>query len=167
MKIETENYLMRPIELSDVNETYLSWLQDKSTSQYINSAKFTEDLNDLMQTVKNWLSDSNILFLAITDKTSLQHIGNIKFDPVNTDDGYAILGILIGDANYRGKGVAGEVIHACGEWLKENKNISELILGVHENNIAAIRAYEKAGFVAKHVPIYPQSSETVTMTYMT
>lgn len=165
MKIESKNYIMRPIVIDDVNEVYLSWLQNERTSQYINSAKSTDDLKALMRTVEGWLADSSILFFAIIDKATQRHIGNIKFDPVNSDEGYTFLGILIGDPAYRGKGVAAEVIHSCGRWLNDNKNISEIILGVNKNNYAAIRAYEKTGFVAMHIAIYPKSKDIITMKY--
>jgi len=90
--------------------------------------------------------------LGIFDKVSGIHIGNIKFEPLDFIKGYAIMGILIGDTYWRGKGVAGEVLKATGEWLLENRSIRQMLLGVAVDNTSAIKAYEKVGFVITDTP---------------
>ena len=52
-------------------------------------------------------------------------IGNIKYEPVNSEIGYAVMGILIGEADLRGKGVAAEVLSESVAWLYRHRNIKQ------------------------------------------
>ena len=65
----------------------------------------------------------------------------------HTHKGY--LGFMYVDPAHRGKGINKMIIDALKEWSL-TKNITELRLDVYENNTAAIKAYEKAGFT-KHM----------------
>ena len=94
----------------------------------------------------------DILFLGIFDKTNGLHIGNIKYEPVNSVLGYAVMGVLIGDPAYRGKGAAKEALNASARWLKENRNTRRILLGVSKENHVAIRAYQQVGFVVAETP---------------
>lgn len=163
MKIETEYFYLRELSLSDVNETYLGWLKDQSTSKFIETANQTQDLNDLKKKVSFWIESSEILFLGIFDKERDSHIGNIKFTPLNIEENYTILGILIGDENFRGTGVAKEIINACGDWLKDRLSISRIVLGVDKENYAAIKAYKKAGFNIKTLTKISEQAGKITM----
>lgn len=62
---------------------------------------------------------------------------------------HAYLGFMYVVPEHRGKGVNQLVIDALTKWALE-KNITELRLDLYFNNSAAIKAYEKAGFV-KHM----------------
>ena len=56
------------------------------------------------------------------------------------------MGVLIGDAGWRGKSVFQEVFQVCQKYLYDKYGIEIIKLGVASSNTAAIRAYEKAGF---------------------
>ncbi len=62
---------------------------------------------------------------------------------------HAYLGFMYVDPNHRGKGVNNKIIKALKQWAV-SQNITELRLDVYQNNIPAIKAYEKAGF-SKHL----------------
>jgi RimJ/RimL family protein N-acetyltransferase len=144
--ISTNRFVIKPLTLSDVTDRYAGWLNDGTTNKFI-SAKLMR--TDLEKYVSERLNRENILFLGIFNKIDGLHIGNIKYEPVDSQRGYAVMGILIGEAFWRGKGVASEVILASAFWLNENKNINQIVLGVNRFNLAAIRAYQKIGFIEK------------------
>lgn len=147
VEIVSERFLLRELTEEDVNEGYLSWLGDVEAKKYITFAVKTKSLSDLKQYVRDRIGRDDILFLGIFEKNTGLHIGNIKYEPVNSYLGYAIMGLLIGDANYHGKSVASEVLVASAHWLMVNRNIKQIVLGVSKDNYRAIRAYEKAGFI--------------------
>lgn len=165
MQIITENYYLRPLLLDDVSERYLKWLIDKKTSKYIVSAGANHTIGQLKQNVQPWIENENVIFLGIFDRISDLHIGNIKFDPINKEYHNAVLGILIGENSYRGKGVAREVIHACASWLHQYEGIHKLILGVDKSHNIARKAYEKIGFKVFEDEDYPPSKYTIHMVY--
>ena len=162
-EIPTNRFVLRPLRVDDVNERYANWLSDQATSQYI-TAKL--NLADLRQYVHECSAREDVMFLGIFEKETGLHIGNIKYEPVNTELGYAIMGILIGDPDWRGKGVAAEVLLASAEWLSKCRNIKQIVLGVSRTNIAAIRAYQKVGFIEETSRYIPSVSvENMTMAW--
>ena len=146
MIINTKRFQLKSLTTKDVTEKYLSWFNgSKEVVEYIAYAKTNADINKLRQYVKEREDRKDVLFLGIfTD--SEQHIGNIKYEPINLKDKSATMGILIGDKKWRGKGVATEVIKDSGKYLKENYKIKYIDLGVNKDNIAAVSAYKKMKF---------------------
>jgi GNAT superfamily N-acetyltransferase len=70
--------------------------------------------------------------------------------PYLAHEAHAYLGFMYVDPRYRGKGVNQKIIEALKEWSL-SQNVTELRLDVYANNIAAIKAYEKAGFTSHMV----------------
>ena len=158
--IKTNRFTLKPLTQYDVNDLYLSWLTKNNANGYIKYAKNKLNLKDLKQYVKDRENKGDILFLGIFTKDSNQHIGNIKYEPIDYANKTATMGILIGDKNWRGKGVASEVITASSYWLKDNKDIKIILLGVDKNNIPALSAYQKNGF-----KISKQQDDNIKMTW--
>jgi ribosomal protein S18 acetylase RimI-like enzyme len=59
---------------------------------------------------------------------------------------HAYLGLMYVDLEYRGRAVNLAVIAALKNW-SVSKGVSEMRLEAYRDNVAAIKAYEKAGFV--------------------
>ena len=58
---------------------------------------------------------------------------------------YTYLGFMFVTQEFRGHGINGQIIDYLVAWSK-SRGISELRLDVYDDNIPALRAYEKAGF---------------------
>lgn len=145
--IETERFRLLPLTVEYVNDRYLSWLDPKNNNGYIVYGHSDLTLNRLREYVSSREGKDDVLFLAITDKESNQHVGNIKYEPIDLSDKTATMVILIGEKSWRNKGVAKEVILETAHWLKINKDIREIILGADKDNIQALTAYKKIGFL--------------------
>lgn len=59
---------------------------------------------------------------------------------------YAYLGFMYVHPQHRGKGVVSKIIDHLKAWSKE-QDLTELRLEVYTENIAAVKAYEKIGFL--------------------
>lgn len=140
--IVTERFEL--IELSPVHATerYLSWFSDSSTQQFI--ANLAHSLEELQAYIAAKQADESCLFLGVFFQG--EHIGNIKYEPIEKRTAQATMGILIGDKSWRGKGVAGEVILASSLFLRDYYGINRILLGVEQENVAAVQAYSKLGF---------------------
>lgn len=62
---------------------------------------------------------------------------------------HAYVGFMYVEPEHRGKGVGGKILDALKEWSR-SRDVAEMRLEVYDENLAAIRAYEKAGF-SRHV----------------
>ncbi len=80
-----------------------------------------------------------------------KHIGTVKLEPIDVDKGTAMFGLLIGDRDYWGKGIATEVTNLIVDFAFNTLGLREVTLGVLADNKAAIRVYEKCGFVLDRV----------------
>jgi RimJ/RimL family protein N-acetyltransferase len=166
IRIETLRFVLRSLTQQDATRRYLDWLHDPDANRFIESARQPPTMQQLKEYIAEREIREDVIFLAIMDRSSELHVGNIKFEPIDLNRGYAVVGILIGDASFRGRGVAAECLLACGAWLASNVGVRQLVLGVHRENGAAIRAYEKVGFQIRATPyIHNQGIEGVTMTW--
>jgi len=84
--------------------------------------------------------------LGIFEKASKTHLGNIKFEPIHETESYAVIGIMIGDLQWRGRRVSGEVIDASVKAVYQKRSIAEFVLEVEATKKPSIRASQKTGF---------------------
>jgi RimJ/RimL family protein N-acetyltransferase len=154
VSIPTGRFDLRPLRVPDATERYLGWLRD---ADFVAVSRKDQNIEDLQEFIRARENREDVLFLAIIDRRTKRHIGNIKYEPIDIAAGFAVMGILIGEPEFRGTGVAGEVLEATTAWLKAHLGIHTVVLGVSKNHSAAIRAYEKAGFVLKDTPLLVKS----------
>ena len=62
---------------------------------------------------------------------------------------YAYLGFMYTDENFRGKGINAQIVDGLKQWSQE-QGYKEIRLTVYNENLPAIKAYEKVGF-KKHI----------------
>jgi len=153
--IQTKLFLLKSLTKDNVTDSYFDWINGPNKSQFI--SKQQHNIDELRNYVNKKTKDKNVLFLGIFLRESNEHIGNIKYDPINFDNKTAVMGILIGEERWRGKGVAHEVIKSSLEWLNKQYGINHIALGVNPKNISAVKAYQKIGFKKK-----PTSCITIT-----
>ena len=143
MVIKTERFYLRELNSHDATARYLSWFKDVNISNNIQYS-----MNDLFA-LKHYILEKraleNCVLFGIFTQEGDEHIGNIKYEPIKNH--FTIMGILIGEKFWRGKGVAAEVIIASSRYLQIEKQVNSIYLGVKQSNIAAINAYHKIGFV--------------------
>ena len=147
--IETDRFLSRSLIEDDVNNRYLSWINGENKSQYINYSSQERSIKEVRAYVSIRVNDPSVLFLGIFCRYTGEHIGNIKYEPIDFAKQMAIMGLMIGESNWRNKALAPEVIKASSMWLHNSMNIRQIHLGVDIKNKYAIRAYEKIGFKRK------------------
>lgn len=162
--LETERFILRSLTTKDATLQYVGWLNEQSSSGFIHTAKKTNTLNQVHQYILERVDRHDVIFLGIFTREQNQHIGNLKFEPISQVSKYAVMGVMIGDPLWRGKGVAAEVISSSAKWLHKEIGLNEIVLGVDLRNYAAIRAYEKAGFrVQKTDKVSVDGTSTVSM----
>jgi RimJ/RimL family protein N-acetyltransferase len=73
-------------------------------------------------------------------------IGFVALHSIEWNNRTALLGIGIGEFDYRGKGYGTDALQLILRYAFEELNLFRIGLNVIENNRSAIRVYEKAGF---------------------
>ena len=141
----TKRFIIRSLNGVDANANYVSWFDDVDVKKYILSSKKQITIQYLEKFIFECNEDKSVLLFGIFNKKN-KHIGNIKFDKINQKKNQTIMGILIGNKKYRGKGVACEVIEFFSKFFYLKYCITNIYLGVNKNNVNAIKAYTKIDF---------------------
>lgn len=144
--IEGTRIFLREVRAEDVNEGYYQWMNDDDVTRYTESRFYPYSKEQLCNYVTALDGRTDSVFLAIVEKSSQQHIGNIKLGNINWIHRRADIGIIIGDKQYWGKGYGSEAICLLSDYAFQKLNLHKVWAGCYIDNIASIKAFEKAGF---------------------
>ncbi len=138
-------YLREILDI-DVTQKYVDWLNDKEINQYLEARFIKHSLDTAKQYIKAMYESSDNKIFGIFDNDTNQHIGNIKLGGVDFFHRRAHLGIMIGDKNYWGQGIATEAIKIISRIAKNELNLNKLYAGAYSVNLGSINAFVKAGW---------------------
>jgi len=152
-KLNSERFSLKSLSASNATPQYLSWLNNKDINRFIVYKQ--NSLVALKKYIQTQVDDEHTEFLGIFIKETQRHIGNVKF--IFEDHRFKTfeMGIMIGEAEWHGKGVAGEVLSRFASYAIKQHSSSFMTLKVEEDNKPAIRAYQKLGFEKIGVTLEP------------
>ena len=143
---EGRQIFLRPLERADLNERYLAWLNDPEVTRYMETGLFPTTVEDLENFYRSVGGSKSDVLLAIADKKTGQHIGNVRLGPIHWVHRRASFGILVGEKEFWGKGVGLEATVLTVEYGFYRLNLHRIDLGVFAEHESAVRCYKKAGF---------------------
>lgn len=142
--IFTNRFIIRKLNLNDATSTYLSWFSDNHGLRFI--SKKPRSKIELEEYIQNNIEKEDTLFLGVFCLENGEHVGNIKFEKIDRLNGAAIVGFLIGNKEFRGKGVIYEVFYEVIKLLYSEVPLRTISLGLDCRNTAAFNLYKKMGF---------------------
>lgn len=143
--LESERLILEPISIQHVTNVYLSWLNDEDIIKHLVTKK-GHTLKSLSNYIQSHLEKKTVMY-AIIIKESNRHIGNIKIDPIDYEKQYGVYGIMIGDKNYWGMGIAREASLLVIDFCFNKLNLKSISLAFNKANVSALKLYEKIGFI--------------------
>lgn len=140
-----KNIYLRSLSEVDVQGNYQNWLNDKEIIQYNSHGRFPMTVSKLLLYVKEMTNSTNNLILAIIEKKTQTHIGNISLQSINWIDRNAEIAFLLGEKNYWGKGVMFEAGELLIEHSFKTLNLHRIYCGTSELNIGMQKLALKLG----------------------
>ncbi|MEN6302626.1 MAG: GNAT family protein [Armatimonadia bacterium] len=142
--IRGDKVALRALEETDL-EALHQWMNDLEVTKYL-GMRFPVSLSDERRWLETEHDPLKELHLAIeTHEGKL--IGSCGLVSINHLNGWAILGISIGDKEYWNGGYGTDaMLTLCGFGFNQC-NLHRIQLDVFAENARAIRCYEKVGFV--------------------
>lgn len=137
-----ELFLLEP---GHVGAHYVAWLNDATISRYLESRFVVHDESSVRAFVKSCLDNPDVLFLGVRHLPTGRHVGNIKLE-INRIHGRAEVGVLIGDREIQGQGVATRAITLLCRLARDQLGLRKLTAGCYGSNVGSARAFTKAGF---------------------
>lgn len=134
---------LRLRKFDNIYDFALEWYQDEETVRLVDGKPNRYDLEHLRQ-MYEYLDDHGELYFIETLENNVWHpIGDVTF--WQTD-----MPIVIGDRNYRGKGIGRKVIRALIA-RAHTLGYSRLeVEEIYDFNIGSRKCFESAGFQASH-----------------
>ena len=145
-EINGSSVSLRSITINDCNEKYLKWLNDPDVNKYLETRLTAQNINAIEEFVMSKITSTDEYLFAIIYNESKEHVGNIKLGPINYNHAFADISYFIGAKECWGKGLATEAICLVTRFAFENLNLFKCAAGVYENNMASLKALEKAGY---------------------
>lgn len=121
------------------------WLCDQAVTQYLEMGAKPYTENDLDAVYKE-ATASNAVVFTVCDLKSGKPIGTAGFYLINWQGRRTQYRILLGDADYLGKGYGTEVNKLLVEYGFSRLNMHTIYLGVNAENQGAYKSYLNAGF---------------------
>ena len=141
-----EQVYLRPLEESDVNEEYLSWLNDSETTRYLETGKFPNTNESLRGYLQRFEGSTTDLAFAIIDKQTEQHIGNVTLNRISWIHRTGDTGLMIGRKDFWGRGIAFETWSLIIEYAFNRLGLRKIIAGCNVNNVASLAVLRMLGF---------------------
>ena len=129
----------------DLIPTYQRWHNDVATTRTFALTQPTT-LEEEEASYAALSTDEHMAFFTVYERTTWRAIGTAYLTDIDHRNRTAEFGILIGDAEHRGRGYGTEATRLVLGYAFADVGLHSVMLTVHEYNVAGRTAYEKAGF---------------------
>lgn len=144
---------LRALEKKDINENYLSWINNVEENFFIESTKFPTNKKSLDEFYAKSIISKNSIMFAICNKSG-RHIGNCSVSQIDWINRKCVYGRMIGDKNNSPKGAGTEALKLMQKYIFEILNLNLMWTGVSAKNLKSIKSNINCGM--KKVGKFPE-----------
>lgn len=145
MRLEGRNIYVRPIEMSDADGAYPSWLNDPEVCRYNSHGDILYTREMAQGYISSVINNPSCIVFAICLREDDRHVGNIALQQISPKNRNAELAILIGDPSVYGKGIGYEAGKLLVEYAFDVLKLHRIYCGTHAENIAMQKLALKLG----------------------
>ena len=142
INLKSKRLRIIPFTKKHLTSRYVSWLNNKKIVKYSELRHKKHTIKTCREYIRKIEKTGNC-FLAIEDKITQKHIGNITLtrdNPNKTVD----IAILIGEIKMHGRGLGFEAWMCILDYLKKDKDIKKITAGTMECNKKMMRIIIKS-----------------------
>ena len=133
--LKSEKVILRPLTETDTNGNYPNWFNDADVCKGNSHHVYPYTKEQALNYIRSLSSNKNMLVLAIIEKSSNSHIGNVSLQDINFINRCAELAIIIGEKSFWGKGIGREAVQLLMEHGFNSLNLNRIWSGTLETNI--------------------------------
>ncbi len=133
--LEGERVFLRALVQDDIEGDYLNWLNDAEVNKFNSHHYFPYSKSEACKYIEDVTSSSSDLVLAIVEKKSSKHIGNISLQQIDFINRSAEFAILIGEKKSWGKGYSKEAGKLIVNHGFMELNLNRIFCGTSRENI--------------------------------
>lgn len=145
-QLECPRLRLCPLSPGDVNDRYVSWLNDPEVTRYLHSGRTPSTIESLRSYVGRFEESESDLIWAIIDRASDRHIGNVTLNRISWDHRKADTGLLLGEKDFWGRGYATEAWYLVADHAFRDLALHKVLAGACVANVGSINALKRVGF---------------------
>jgi RimJ/RimL family protein N-acetyltransferase len=145
VNITGERILLGPLR-RDLLTTYQRWINDFTASRNLAVAPLPLTMEAEVAWFDSVTASTSELTFTIYERETGRPIGNTGLHGVDYRNRTAEFGILIGEADARGRGFGTEATRLMLDYAFVALGLHNVMLRVYAYNLPGLRAYEKAGY---------------------
>ena len=134
-----------PLDASFLSERYISWLNDEEVCRYNRHHIYPYTLEQAQNYIQNVTQNASEIVLAIVEKASRLHIGNVALQKIDLINRNADISILIGDKSSWGNAYAAEAMRTLMAHGFEQLNLHRIYCGTSSDNQAMQKVAKNLG----------------------
>ena len=127
-------------------QKFTEWLNDFQITDYLGRSGQITTLNTEKEWLENATQNSGNREFNIISINNDKLIGTVSLEKLDRISRSAVLGIFIGDENFRNNGFGTEAINLLLEYGFKYLNLNNIKLDLIEFNERALKCYKKCGF---------------------
>jgi len=144
--IEGTQIDLRPLTMDDVKEGYVNWFNDSAVCAFNRHHAFPYTEALARQYVEGLQTGNQNLVLAIIDKASGRHIGNVSLQAIDWMSRNAEFAIILGEREWWGKGIGAEASKMMVEHGFKVLNLHRIYCFTPTANVPMRKIAERLGF---------------------
>lgn len=128
-----------------VTDRYVAWMNDPEVNTYSRRKGTVTTTEDAVRYLNSLRADEHVLAILMGD----EHVGNVKFGPIDWQNACADISILVGERKVWGLGIGAEAVYLVSQHLLKTLGLNR----VHADscNPAFLRLVEKLGWQVEGV----------------
>jgi [ribosomal protein S5]-alanine N-acetyltransferase len=143
--VEGRHVILKPITPDEVNEEYLSWLNNPEINKYLEIRFKKQEFKDIIEYINGLRGREGCELLAIFTKKNLKHIGTIGIVEFDLRNGTILYGVMIGNLKAQAMGLGGEAIGLMLEYLFKDRRVRKVWGGAIADHDRAWKTSESLG----------------------
>lgn len=140
-----EKIYLRPMTVEDTDRI-VSWRNNpRVRKNFIYQKPFTREGH--LDWIEKKVNTGEVIQFIICERETDRPVGSVYFRDISREHHKAEYGIFIGEDDAVGRGIGSETCRLACRYGFEKEKWHKIMLRAFSDNGAAIRSYEKAGFV--------------------
>lgn len=144
--LEDEMIGLRNLVDKDVEQGYRDWLNDREVCKYNSHHRFPMTVRNLEDFVSGSNMRNTAIVLAVDEKETARHIGNISLQSIDYINRQAEIAFLFGERETWGKGYATRAAKMLIAHAFMELGMNRIYFGTAEDNTGMRRVGEKLNF---------------------
>lgn len=145
--IKTDRLVLRDIEIQDISEEYIKWLNNCDITKYL-EIRFHEQTREMvLKYACNALTNiKETMHFGIYDNLGKRLIGTVTLPSINWTHLYADISFVVGHPGTSNQGFATEAVKGVVYYVFTHTKLKKLWAGYYDGHEGSKKVLEKVGF---------------------